>query len=173
MLRKWSYNFHSNCHNTFWTLKNCPMRFDTLDNTRKSRRQCFFRLNDSLFLKTRVFNNLLGLKKCSDNFHSNCQSSLCSSIYCLLRLITLKNTQNFSSSWKELFFEMFVSIDFLVLKNWSYYFHSNCQNTLWTFIKCFLRLSYSMIFKKVFKKIFFTRNIAFIKNSCFQQLLRC
>ena len=62
MLRKWSYNFHSNCHNTFWTLKNCPMRFDTIDNTRKSRPQNFFRWNESIFSKNCVFNNFWVLK---------------------------------------------------------------------------------------------------------------
>ena len=68
------------------------MRFDTLDNTRKSRRQCFFRLNDSIFLKTRDFNNFLGAKKSFYKFHSSRRNSLWTLIICFLWLVTLGNT---------------------------------------------------------------------------------
>ena len=43
MLQKWCNNFHSNCRNTFWTLSKCPLRFVTLDYTRK-KAKIFFSL---------------------------------------------------------------------------------------------------------------------------------
>ena len=37
VLKNWSFNFHSNCWITFWTLINRVLRFVTLDNARKTR----------------------------------------------------------------------------------------------------------------------------------------
>ena len=54
-------------------------------------------------------------------------------------IILGKFGQKLLSSWKQLFFEMFVYIDLLFLKNWTYHFHSDCQKTFRTLISCSLR----------------------------------
>ena len=41
MLQKWCNNFHSNCWNFFWTLSKCPLRFVTLDYTKKKAKIFF------------------------------------------------------------------------------------------------------------------------------------
>ena len=63
VLKKCSYEFYNDCQNTCLTLKNCPVRFVTLDNTRKNRRQHFFAEKVAFFSKKCVFNNSLGSKK--------------------------------------------------------------------------------------------------------------
>ena len=57
MLQNWSYNFHSNCWITFWTLTNRVLRFVTLDYTRKNRPNYFLTGKIAFFQKF-VFNNL-------------------------------------------------------------------------------------------------------------------
>ena len=60
--KKWSYNFHSTCENTSWTIISCLLRYFTIDNARKRRpksflhwKVCFF------FFKNLFFNNHLGV----------------------------------------------------------------------------------------------------------------
>ena len=59
MLQKWCNNFHSNCRNTFWTLTNCPVRFVTLDYTRKNGPKQFLTGKIAFFSKVCVFQQLL------------------------------------------------------------------------------------------------------------------
>ena len=51
--KKRSYNFHSNCQNTLWTLADRSLRFITLDNARKNRSKSFLRWKIAL-----IFENL-------------------------------------------------------------------------------------------------------------------
>ena len=62
-LKKWSYNFHSKCQNTVWTLTNCSLRFLRFDNTRKKKRQKLLSSWKQLFLELFVPIDLLGPKK--------------------------------------------------------------------------------------------------------------
>ena len=55
ILRKWSYNLHSLCQNTLWTVIKCPLMSVTLDNARKSRPKPFIQWKDWLFFKTFLF----------------------------------------------------------------------------------------------------------------------
>ena len=59
MLQKWCNNFHINCRKTFWTLTNCPLRFVTLDFTRKKVQSLFFIRKIVFFFRKVLFNNLL------------------------------------------------------------------------------------------------------------------
>ena len=54
-------------------------------------------------------------------------------------IIRRKLGQKLLSSWKSYFLKCLFLSTREVLKNWSYYFHSNCQKTFWTLIKFFLR----------------------------------
>ena len=62
-----------------------------------------------------------------------------------MRFFTLDNarkgTANYSIHWKICFlFRIIVfSATPLMLQKWSCNFHSDCQNTLWTLLNCFLR----------------------------------
>ena len=116
VLQKWSYNFHSNCQNTLWTLKNCPVGFLTLDNTRKKRPESFVHWKGRLLFQnfvssttTKVLNNW------SFNFHSKCPNTLWTLEKFFSRFDTLENTRKNGpknlSPWKQLFFESFVSMD--------------------------------------------------------------
>ena len=73
-----------------------------------------------------VLNNLLGPKKRSFIFQSKCQTSLWTLIKCSLMFVTLDDTrkrgQKLFSTWKQLFFEMFVPVDPSVPKEiiWSF-----------------------------------------------------
>ena len=51
VFQKLSNNFETNCRNTCWTLKNRPVRFVTLDNTKKTGRNIFFTANIAFFQK--------------------------------------------------------------------------------------------------------------------------
>ena len=83
----------------------------------------FFHWKGCLYLKSLCFQQPLRfLKKCSYKFYSNGTKNLWTLVNCSLRLITLnfrstwKNEPNYLSSWKLLYFEMFVSIVLLGLR---------------------------------------------------------
>ena len=61
VLRKWSYNFHSNCQSTLSTLIYCSLRFVTNDNRRKIGQNFSLTEKIDFFSKPLVFNNLLGV----------------------------------------------------------------------------------------------------------------
>ena len=56
---------------------------------------------------------------------------------------------------------MFVSIVFLGPKELILFFHSNCQNTFWTRIKCSMKFLILDNIRKSLQLIFFTEIIAF------------
>ena len=60
VLKKWSYNFQSKNHNTFWTRINHSLRFVKLDKMRKYRPKSFVTGNKPFF-ETFFSNDLLGL----------------------------------------------------------------------------------------------------------------
>ena len=61
MLKKWSYNFHSNCQINILTLEKCSQKFVTLDNTRIIRPKIFLHWKFYRFLsKNCTSSNLLG-----------------------------------------------------------------------------------------------------------------
>ena len=76
------------------------------------------------------------LENCFYNFFSNCHKSLWTIIKCFLGFVTLSNTRKNGPKIfvivKTASFEMFVSIDLLVSKEWSYHLHNKCQKTPWT-----------------------------------------
>ena len=111
---KRSHQLHSSCQNTLWTLINCCLRYIMCDNTRRNRPRLFHHWKNCLFLNF-FSNNLLGPMKMLYMFQSTCQTSLWALINWSLMLVTLDDTRknDFLSSWKQLFFEMFVSIDLL------------------------------------------------------------
>ena len=101
-----------------WTLILCSLSFFMFDETRRKRPKVFFSLETlSCFSRLCVLNNLLGPKKRSFIFQSNCQNGLRTVINCSLIFVTLDDTrkkgQKLFSSLKQFFFEMFVSIDLL------------------------------------------------------------
>ena len=79
-------------------------------------------------------------------------------------IILGKMGQKLLSSWKQLFFEMFVYIDFLVLKNWTYHFHSNCQKTFWTLISRSLRSVVLDTTRITRPNLFLLKNFFFLNN---------
>ena len=55
VLKKCSYKFYSNCQNSLWPLTKCPLRFVTLDITRKNRPQYFYHWKVCHFFQKFVF----------------------------------------------------------------------------------------------------------------------
>ena len=83
-------------------------------------------------------------KKWPNYLHTICQKTLLTLIKCSLALFMFDNTgkvgQNLFFTENFAFFSQIfvISTNSLVRKNWSYYFHNNCQNTLWTLTNCSL-----------------------------------
>ena len=101
-----------------WTVILCSLSFFMFDETRKRRPKVFSPVERLIcFSQLCVLNNLLGPRKRSFIFQSNCQNSLRTVIKCSLMFVTLDDTrkkgQKLFSSLKQFFFEMFVSIDLL------------------------------------------------------------
>ena len=76
-----------------------------------------------------------------------------------------KMGQKLLSPWKQLFFEMFVYINLVVLKNWTYYFHSICRKTFWTLMGCSLRSVLLEFSRKIGQIFFSTGKIAFFSKT--------
>ena len=114
VLKNWSYNDRSSCHNTLWALTKCWLRLVTLDSTRENRPKLFVHCKDCIFFpKVCVLNNLAGPEKWSYNFHSTCQKTLWTIINCPVRFVTLditsKNGPKVFPHWKNcLFFQKVV-----------------------------------------------------------------
>ena len=98
---------------------------------------------NAFFSKIFVF-NILGPKKWSCSFNSNCRNPFWTLFNCPLRIITLDDArQNRLKSllhWNGcLILQKFMfSATSWVLKKWSYNFNINCQVTLWNLISCSL-----------------------------------
>ena len=177
MLQKWSNNFHKNCWNTFWTLINFPLRFVTLDYTRK-RPKSFLHWKDCLFFsKLYVFQQLLRCYR-SDLITSTKIVGIpfWTLTKCPLRFVTLDYTRKnakifFSLESLPFFSKICFQQPLRFFKIWSYYFRSETQITSWTLTKCSLRfviLDNSIIGEKKGQNLFFTGKIAFFfKTLCF------
>ena len=83
-------------------------------------------------------------KKWPNHLHTICQKTLLTLIKCSLALFMFDNTgkigQNLFFTENFAFFSQIfgISTNSLLPKNWSYYFHNNWQNTLWTLTNCSL-----------------------------------
>ena len=99
----------------FGTLMSCCLTYVMCNITRESRPNLFHHWNDCLFFKTFHFQQPIRTWKSPYKFPSNCQKSLWTPIKWFLMFVTLDDTRKNDvwSSWKQLFFEMFVSIDLL------------------------------------------------------------
>ena len=111
--KKWTYHLHNSRQNTLWTLINCCLTYVTCDKTRKSRPNVLHHWKDCLFFKTFFFQQPIRTCKSPYMFQSKCQNSLWPLIKWSLMFVTLNDTRKneLLSSWKQLIFEMFVSID--------------------------------------------------------------
>ena len=172
MLRKRSYNFPSFCENTLWTIINCSLRLIIFDNTRKISQLVFSLERLPFFFKNLRFQQPL---RCKGN--DLITSTVIVRIPCgpfrnvpwglSCSKIPGKMSQKLLSTWKLLFFEMFVSIDLLGLKKWFYHLHNTCQNTLCALTLCsprFVKLDNTRTSRP---KSFFTGELAFFGNICF------
>ena len=165
MLQKWSNNFHKSFRNNFWSLTNSPLKFVTFDYTRKKGQNFFFTGKIAFFFsKLCVFQQLLRCYR-SDVITStvivgtrfeplqNVPWGLSHSI------IREKRPKSFFSLESLPFFSKICFQEPLwFFKIWSYYFHSETQNTSWTLTKCslgFVILDNSIIGEKK-AKIFFS-----------------
>ena len=99
----------------FGTLMSCCLTYVMCNITRESRPNLFHHWNDCLFFKTFHFQQPIRTWKSPYKFPSNCQKSLWTPIKWFLMFVTFDDTRKNDvwSSWKQLFFEMFVSIDLL------------------------------------------------------------
>ena len=139
---KCSYEIHSKSQNTLWTFIKCFMSFSLLDNTGKSGQTFFFHWKDCLFFsEVRVFNNLVGPKKCCCNLYSKGQNSQWTLGKRSMMFVTFDNTSKNGPKvlpfWKMPFSRTFVFSTPYVPKKWSYHLHIICQITFWTLIKRF------------------------------------
>ena len=92
VLQNWFYNLHSNCQSTHWTLANCPLRFVTLDNTRKNGPKPFVIGKTAFFSKSLVIETL-GSKKRSYSLQNTWQNTLCAPMGCSLTFVIVDNTR--------------------------------------------------------------------------------
>ena len=140
MLQKWSCNFHSKCENSIWTPINCHLRFVTLDRSRKYRPKPFLQWNECSFFQNICFQQPLRCYR-NDLVISPVIVRKLLDYSLPLSFVTLdnarKNRPKSFLHWSGclFFFQKFMFSTTCFPQNWSYYFHSNCHITLWTFIK--------------------------------------
>ena len=129
MSQKNNLNYlHNNCQKNLWTLLNSILRFVTLHNTRKIWPKSFLHWKVWRLLQKIAF----------------CPIILWTLIIYFLRLvkydITGKGWSKSFFQWNNsLFWKFAFSAPYRVLIKWSFNFHSEYWNTLWTLINCFLR----------------------------------
>ena len=93
VLKNWSYEDQSNCHDTLRTLTKCRLKFVTLDSTRENRPKLFLHCKVTFFFQKLMFwTTSQVLKKWSFSFHSKCQKTLWTFINCSRRCVTVDNT---------------------------------------------------------------------------------
>ena len=105
----------------------------------------------------------------------NCQNTSCGLIDCSQRFGILynigKNRPKSFLHWNDglLFQSIVFSTACYFLKEWSYNFHSNCQNILWNPCNFSFTFLCSIIREKKSKTFFSLGRLLFFKNLCFQQ----
>ena len=138
------YHLHNFCQNTLWSLINCCLTYFMCNNTRKSRPKFFYHWKECIFWKLSVFNRLLDPKKALINSKIDVKEACGPSKidpWCLSHsMIRGKTRKKHLSPWKQLYFEMFVSIDILGPKEMIWFLRNACQKTLWTLTNCSLTL---------------------------------
>ena len=108
-------------------------------------------------------------------FRSRYQTSLWTLIISSLMFVKLDDTRKLEllSSWKQLFFEIFVSIDLLGPKGMILSFAHYFPNTLWTLINCCLTYVMCDNTRKSRQKVFHHwKDCFFFKTFVFQQPFR-
>ena len=93
-LKKCSYKLYSKGRKSLWTFTICPLKFVTLDNTKKKTPNIFSHRNVAFFSKACVFNNLWGPDELILYFHNNCHNTLWTLTDCSLSFIMLDKTGN-------------------------------------------------------------------------------
>ena len=136
VLKNWSSYFHSICRNTCLTFTIRPLRFVTLDVTRRKWRRNFLFTGKIAFFFSKIcdFNNRLGLKKCTGKLYSVGKTSFRTLVSCSLRFIILdtaeKNGPNFLSPENSYFLKCLFLSTSKVPKKRCYLLHNYCQSTL-------------------------------------------
>ena len=169
---------HNKCRNALLTVLDCFLRSALLCSFWKNRPKKFFTGKIAFsFFKICVFNKVSGVTEIPLNFHIKCQHTF----WPLQNvpwgwshsIIPGKVGQNLLSPWKHLFFDMFVSVDLLGPKKWSYQLHNFCQKNLCALISCCLTFVKFDKTRQNRPKNFFSGKIAFsFKSLFFQQRLR-
>ena len=93
VLKKWSYNFHSKCQNTFCTLTSCPWVCQIRIYEKNRPKSSLQGKVCNLFSKNCVFNASYVLEIWCHNNHSKCQKNFCTLINCPLGFVRLDNTR--------------------------------------------------------------------------------
>ena len=113
----------------------------TLDKTRKKTPNFFSMKSLPFFSEVRVFNNLVGPKRCCYNFYSKGQNSQWTLRKCSLSFVTFDNTKKNGPKilpfWKMLFSPTFVSFEPLCPKEMILSFAYCMSNHLLSFYKKF------------------------------------
>ena len=143
--KKKSHNFHHKRQDTLWSLtKEYPIS-GIVGNRREEGQNFFFREDSFNFEKFKfLVLDFLRLKKWSYSLHHTRWKTLCTLIYCSLTFFVFDNAGkkwgSFFIPWLEcLFSKICVFNNLLRPKEWSYYYHSNCQIIFLAPIKRFLR----------------------------------
>ena len=112
------------------------LRFVILDKTRQNRPKFSLHWKDCFFFQKFVFSSTSQVpNEWSQNSDSNCQTSFWTLIIWFPRFVTLDNSRKRSqkvlSPWKQLFFEVFLSIAFLGPKKFILSFAQKLSNDSW------------------------------------------
>ena len=111
------------------------------------------------------------LQKWSCDRHSNCQKTLWTHLKRHLKFVTLdetrKNWPKYFLHWKDCLFSKVCVSNNLFYPKKKFYFHSNCQNTLWTLKSCFPRSVTLDNKRKIRPKSFVTGKMAFFWKTWF------
>ena len=147
---------------SFWTLGSCSLRFIILDTAEKNGPN-FLSPENSYFLKCLFLSTSKVPKKWWYLLHNNCRNTLWTLIKGCFPIFSSsimgeKIGLKFFFIGKFAFFSQ--KLDFsstsYVLKKWSYYFHSICRNTCWTFTTRPLRFATLDITRKKDAEIFYS-----------------
>ena len=140
------------------------MRCVTLDNTMKNGPKFFVIVKTAMFWKVCFCRHFRYRRKdiiiCSLIVKIPCGTMEIVHRYLSIRIFSPLEMLPFSEKACVLTTSKF-------LKNWSYYIHSKCQNTLSTLINCSLRFFILDITRKTGQTIFFTGKIAVFSKVCF------
>ena len=138
---KWPNHLHTICQQTLLTLIKCSLALFMSDNTGKKGQNLFFIGNFAFFSQIFVISTTsLVPKNWSYYILNNYQNTLWTVTNCSLTFVMFDhmgtNRPKSSLYWKSCFFfqKIVFSRTSWVLKNWSYYFNSQGQNTLWTLL---------------------------------------